>query len=243
VETSGSVTDNASSIVAAGEFRWAPPARKNNAVAPLRMRAVLPRAVSCFYSRPACRARRVCASARDMASLSAADARRAVDLFTLCENLKARHPAHAVCSAARVSARAVGNRPRWRLFAAAVQRVAPRRSLLALPVLCRTRTASSRRGAPDTRIGPRKLAAQRMTQPLCAAHAAHGLGARRRAQAGVHRRPHVPHGAPPTPFPLKPRCARSFSRNTADSLLRPSAFRRSWRLLRAASPAWTAPSA
>ena len=109
METSGSVTDNASSIVAAGEFRWAPPARMNNAVAPLRMRAVLPRAVSCFYSRPACRARRVCASARDMASLSAADARRAGDLFTLCENLKARHPAHAVCSAARVSARAVGN--------------------------------------------------------------------------------------------------------------------------------------
>ena len=189
--------------------RRVPPARLQSAVAPLRMRAVLSRAASSVHSRPPRRAPRVCAAARGcvMASLSAADAKRAVDLFTLCENLKARHAAHAVCSAARVGAR----REEPASLAVVFRSCAARRSA---PLLARaTRVAThTRRIIPSrgARAAHRRLKARcaALTQPRYTAHAAHGLGARRRAQAGVHRRPHVPHGAPPASFlPCRTLCA------------------------------------
>ena len=181
--------------------RRVPPARLQSAVAPLRMRAVLPRAASSVHSRPPRRAPRVCAAARgsDMASLSAADAKRAVDLFTLCENLKARHAAHALCSAAHLSAR----REELASLAVVYRTCAARRTA---PLLARAPRVATHTHRISPSLGARaahlRLEARcaALTQPRYTAHAAHGLGARRRAQAGVHRRPHVPHGASPAPF-------------------------------------------
>ena len=69
----------------------APPPRTENAAAPQRMRAAPLRDIASTRPQLPRRAVRVhAAAARPAMSLSAEDAARAVDLFTLCENLKAR---------------------------------------------------------------------------------------------------------------------------------------------------------